>query len=54
MIMKGKKYLFEEVKSDVQNEIIGGYNLIPLADKQWKAFFIGGDNGLFEIYSGKD
>ena len=31
----------------------GGYNLIPLADKQWKAFFIGGDNGLFEIYSGK-
>lgn len=53
MIMKGKKYLFEEVKSDVQNEIIGGYNLIPLADKQWKAFFIGGDNGLFEIYSGK-
>ena len=37
-----------------QLKIIGeGYNLIPLAYKQWKAFFIGGDNGLFEIYSGK-
>lgn len=31
----------------------GGYNLIPLADKKWKPFFIGGKNGLFEIYSGK-
>lgn len=30
----------------------GGYNLIPLADKKWKPFFIGGKNGLFEIYSG--
>ena len=31
----------------------GGHNLIPLADKKWKPFFIGGKNGLFEIYSGK-
>ena len=31
----------------------GGYKIVSLTDKQWKDFSIGGNDGIFTIYSGK-
>lgn len=43
-VVKRKQYL-DYCKE--QLKIFGGYNLIPLADKQWKSFFIG---DIFEYF----
>lgn len=48
---KRKEYI-DYCKKQLEN-IGGGYKIASLADKQWKDFSIGGNDGIFTIYSGK-